>query len=71
MLKRLPRGFADDHPAGRWLRHQSFTAGRLLTERDALSPRLVGTLTRDYARADTLRPLAQPALGLRTLDARV
>ena len=38
MLKRMPRGFADDHPAGRLLRYQSFTVGRLLLDREVLSP---------------------------------
>lgn len=36
MLKRMPRGFADDHPAARWLRYQSFTIGRSLTDRQVL-----------------------------------
>ena len=26
VLKRMPRGFADDHPAAKWLRYQSFTS---------------------------------------------
>ncbi|MFN8645859.1 MAG: TIGR02453 family protein [Gemmatimonadales bacterium] len=49
MLTRLPRGVAPDHPAARWLRHQSFTVGRALTEAAARSPRLPATLARDFA----------------------
>ena len=30
----MPRGYAPDHPAGDWLRYQSFTAGHALTEAD-------------------------------------
>ena len=32
MLKRMPRGYAEDHPAAKWLRYQSFTTGRMLTD---------------------------------------
>lgn len=71
LLKRLPRGFAEDHPASRWLRHQSFTAGRLLTEREVLSPRLVGTLTRNYAALTPFVRWLNRALGLRSLGRRV
>ena len=49
MLKRMPRGFAEDHPAARWLRYQSFTVGRELSRRELHSPRLARTLARDYA----------------------
>jgi uncharacterized protein (TIGR02453 family) len=49
MLQRVPRGFASDHPAARWLRFNSFTASRPLTDAQVLSPRLVDTLMQDYA----------------------
>jgi uncharacterized protein (TIGR02453 family) len=48
MLTRLPRGYAEGHPAERWLRYKSFTAGRLLTERRVTSPRLASVLERDF-----------------------
>ena len=38
MLTRLPRGFAEGHPAERWLRYKSFTATRMLTEREVDEP---------------------------------
>jgi uncharacterized protein (TIGR02453 family) len=49
MLARMPRGYAPDHPAAAWLRHQSFTLGRPLADDDVTSPRLVATLARDFA----------------------
>jgi uncharacterized protein (TIGR02453 family) len=48
-LTRVPRGFAPDHPAAHWLRFNSFTASRALTDAQVLSPRLVDTLMREYA----------------------
>ncbi len=48
-LTRVPRGFAPDHPAAEWLRFNSFTASRGLTDAEALSPKLVDTILKDYA----------------------
>jgi uncharacterized protein (TIGR02453 family) len=48
MLTRLPRGYAPGSPAERWLRYQSFTASRALTDEEALSPRLPALLIRDF-----------------------
>jgi len=50
MLARVPRGFDCDHPAGRWLRLQSFTIGRSLTDAQVTSGRLTATLADDFAR---------------------
>lgn len=49
MLKRMPRGFDEDHPAAAWLRYQSFTVGRELSRKELHSPRLARILARDYA----------------------
>ena len=49
MLKRMPRGYAETHPAAEWLRYRSFTATRMMTEKELLSPRLPGILARDFA----------------------
>ena len=49
ILTRVPRGFAPDHPAAKWLRFQSFTASRNLPLADLLSPKLVGKVARDFA----------------------
>jgi uncharacterized protein (TIGR02453 family) len=56
MLKRMPRGYREDHPAARWLRYRSFTATRMMTEREVRSPRLPATLARDFA---ALAPLVR------------
>jgi uncharacterized protein (TIGR02453 family) len=49
MLTRLPRGYDAGHPAERWLRYRSFTATRMLTEREVTSPRLPALLERDFS----------------------
>ena len=38
-----------DHPAAHWLRFNSFTAHRMLTDAEVLSPRLVDAIMKDYA----------------------
>jgi uncharacterized protein (TIGR02453 family) len=48
MLQRMPRGYAPDHPAGEWLRFQSFTMGHALDEADLGSRKLVDLLVKDY-----------------------
>ena len=70
MLKRMPRGYADTHPAATLLRHQSFTVGRELTEAEVSSPKLPDLLARDYARILPLVRWFNGALGLRTLARR-
>jgi uncharacterized protein (TIGR02453 family) len=49
MLTRLPRGYAAGHPAERWLRYKSFTATRMLSEREVTRLQLPRTLERDFA----------------------
>jgi uncharacterized protein (TIGR02453 family) len=56
MLKRMPRGYADDHPAAEWLRYQSFTSGRRLTDAQATSSALPRLLERDF---EALLPLVR------------
>jgi uncharacterized protein (TIGR02453 family) len=63
-LKRMPRGYADDHPAAPWLRHQSFTLGRMLTDAQVTSPRLPATLEGDFALLLPLVRWLNGALGL-------
>ena len=70
MLKRVPRGYGEDHPAARWLRHQSFTAGRPLTDALVTGARLTAILEADYR---TLLPLVRwlnGTLGLAPLRRR-
>lgn len=49
VLKRLPRGFAPGHPAERWLRFNSFTVSRALSNVEVLAPTLVTQVMKDYA----------------------
>jgi uncharacterized protein (TIGR02453 family) len=70
MLTRMPRGYDEDHPAATLLRHQSFTLGRELSQRDVLSARLPDLLARDYARLLPFVRWINGALGLRTLARR-
>jgi uncharacterized protein (TIGR02453 family) len=55
-LKRMPRGYADDHPAAKWLRFQSFTSGRTLTDAQVTSASLGSLLAREY---EALLPLVR------------
>ncbi len=49
VLSRVPRGYEAHHPAARWLRYRSFTAGRDLARREVLRPDLPDLLARDFA----------------------
>ena len=68
VLTRMPRGFADDHPAAKWLRYQSFTSGRLLKDVEVTGPKLPALLAREFAALLPLvrwlnRALGYPAQG--------
>jgi len=71
MLTRVPRGYAVDHPAARWLRFRSFTAGRTLTEREIASTRLVTLLAGDFERLTPLVRWLNGALGLQSASTRL
>jgi uncharacterized protein (TIGR02453 family) len=71
MLTRMPRGYAEAHPAAGWLRYQSFTATRDLTEREALSPRLPDILTRDFAALVPLVRWLNQAIGYQSRERRL
>ncbi len=49
-LKRLPRGFSADHPAGRFLRFKGLYAGANLDKRIARSPKLLDAALDVYQR---------------------
>ncbi|MGI9039911.1 MAG: TIGR02453 family protein [Gemmatimonadales bacterium] len=70
MLKRLPRGYSEGHPAERWLRFRSFTAGRRLSVRDVVGQRLPQTLERDFAALVPLVRWLNLALGYSPLQRR-
>jgi uncharacterized protein (TIGR02453 family) len=69
-LKRMPRGYAEDHPAAKWLRFQSFTSGRSLTDAQVTSASLAALLAREY---EALLPLVRwlnGALGFKPASRR-
>ncbi len=70
LLTRTPRGFAPDHPAAAWLRFNSFTASRDLTDAEALSPKPVPNILKDYAAFLPLVRWLNAALGHPKASAR-
>src|SRR5262245_46513142 len=70
VLTRMPRGYAESHPAASWLRFQSFTASRDMPEREVLSPRLPDILARDFAALVPLVRWLNQAIGYSSRDRR-
>lgn len=70
-LTRVPRGYPTDHPAGEWLRLQSFTAGAAYDDGVVGSRRLVDHLARDFERLLPLVRWLNAALGLKPASARL
>ena len=70
MLKRVPRGYAPDHPAARWLRLQSFTLGRELRDAQAVGARLPALLEADFRLIVPLVRWINGVLGLKPAERR-
>jgi uncharacterized protein (TIGR02453 family) len=70
VLRRVPRGFAPDHPAGRWLKFQSFVTGRALSDAQAVSARLPALLEADFRLMLPLVRWINAVLGLRAAQHR-
>jgi len=70
VLRRVPRGFAPDHPAARWLKFQSFVMGRGLTDAQAVSARLPALLESDFRLMLPLVRWINGVLGLRAAERR-
>ena len=70
VLTRVPRGYPADHPAAQWLRFQSFTLGRLLSDTQAVSPRLPALLEADFRLMVPLVRWINGVLGLKTAERR-
>jgi uncharacterized protein (TIGR02453 family) len=70
VLRRVPRGFASDHPAARWLTFQSFVTGRALTDAQAVSARLPVLLEADFRLILPLVRWINGVLGLRAAQRR-
>ncbi|HTO74091.1 MAG TPA: TIGR02453 family protein [Gemmatimonadales bacterium] len=71
LLTRLPRGFAPGHPAEEWLRFQSFTASKELTEKQVLSPSLPRTLAEQFKRLAPLVRWLNETVGYRAAASRL
>ena len=63
MLTRMPRGYSDNHPAARWLRFQSFTTGRTLTDAQVVGAKLPALLEREFGELLPLVRWLNRALG--------
>jgi len=70
MLKRVPRGYDEQQPGARWLRYNSFTMGRGLTDAQVTSARLTTTLESDFKLLLPLVRWLNGALGLEARRAR-
>jgi uncharacterized protein (TIGR02453 family) len=70
MLKRVPRGYAPDHPAARWLKYRSFTLGRAFTDTQAVSARLPALLEGDFTLMLPLVRWLNTVLGLKSAERR-
>ena len=69
-LTRVPRGWAPDHPAARWLRYRTFTVSRALSDAQITSPRLPALLVDDFAAMLPLVRWVNAALGLKPASRR-
>jgi uncharacterized protein (TIGR02453 family) len=70
MLKRAPRGYCDDDPGAHWLKYQSFTVGRRLTDAEVTGTKLTSILQGHYEAMLPLVRWLNATLGLKTTRAR-
>jgi uncharacterized protein (TIGR02453 family) len=71
MLKRIPRGYDESHPAARWLRYRSFTVTRPLRDGEVYTARLPATLARDFSAMVPFVRWLNGAIGYRPAKSRV
>ncbi|HVU24690.1 MAG TPA: DUF2461 domain-containing protein [Gemmatimonadaceae bacterium] len=69
-LKRMPRGFAETHPAADWLRFNSFTVSTGYSDAEMLAPGLIDRAMKDYALMLPLVRWLNEALGYPSATAR-
>jgi len=69
-LKRMPRGYAEDHPAAKWLKYQSFTTGRTLTDTQVTSKSLADLLAKEFAAVLPLVRWLNETLGFKSAARR-
>ena len=70
VLKRMPRGFDPDHPAGDWLRYQSFTAGCPVTQSEVTAITLADRLEDVFRTISPLVRWLNRAIGFRAHSSR-
>src|SRR5256714_6924446 len=69
-LKRMPRGYSEDHPAAKWLKYQSFTTGRALTDAQVTSKALPDLLAREFTAVLPLVRWLNETLGFKSATRR-
>ena len=69
-LKRMPRGYAEDHPAAKWLKYQSFTTGHTLTDAQVTSKSLADLLAKEFAAVLPLVRWLNDTLGFKSAARR-
>jgi|SRR5690348_4375201 uncharacterized protein (TIGR02453 family) len=69
-LRRMPRGYAEDHPAAKWLKYQSFTTGHTLTDAQVTSKSLADLLAREFAAVLPLVRWLNETLGFKSATRR-
>lgn len=65
MLTRMPRGFDPEHPAGKWLRYQSFTTWRDMPKAEFESAKLPDTVAKTFEALVPFIRWLNGALGLK------
>jgi uncharacterized protein (TIGR02453 family) len=71
MLVRMPRGYDESHPAAAWMRYQSFTAERPLTNDELASSRLPERIVKDFVKMLPFVRFLNQALGFPPDERRV
>jgi uncharacterized protein (TIGR02453 family) len=69
-LKRMPRGYAEDHPAAKWLKYQSFTTGHTLTDAQVTNKSLADLLAKEFAAVLPLVRWLNETLGFKSVTRR-
>jgi uncharacterized protein (TIGR02453 family) len=64
MLKRMPQGYAETHPAAKWLKYQSFVSGRVIPDSKVTGSRLPVVLEQKFTALLPLVRFLNGAIGL-------
>ena len=65
VLTRMPRGFDEDHPAAKWIRYKSFTAGRMIPDAEVTRTDIASRVAKDFVALTPLVRWLNSALGLK------